>query len=840
MPTRPKILSSVAFCFTTLVTLTFLREPTLAAETNLVKSKLGGHWSFQPLARPAVPQVTAKQWARNAIDNFVLTKLEENKLQPSREAGRVTLIRRLSFDVIGLPPTPEEIDQFVTDKSPNAYEKLVDRLLASPRYGERWARHWLDVVRFAESNGYETNLPRTNAWPYRDYVIRSFNEDKPYDKFVTDQLAGDQMGEDAATGFIVGGAWDAVKSPDVNLTMQQRMDELHDMVATTSSTFLGLTVGCARCHNHKFDPVSQVDYYAMQAMFAGVQHGERPLRLPDYAAHQEEAETLRRSLAALSRKLERFEPLAQVGETKQRRAPVHPLHNTERFAATEAKYVRFTVLKTSNIEPCIDELEIFTAEAKLRNVALAKSGAKASASGTFVGSARHKLEHINDGKYGNERSWISNEQGKGWVEIELPEKAIINRIIWARDREGKYSDRLPTEYRIEIATEADHWKLVASSEDRAPYKGGAALVRDYSAEGMDDGAAKDLAESLSQRKDLESRLKALTEVPQIYAGTFAQPGPTHKLFRGDPTQKREEVAPATLSEFGNKIELPANAPEAVRRVALAKWIVDPKNPLTARVMVNRIWQHHFGDGIVGTPSDFGHNGFKPTHPELLDWLASQFIERGWSIKAMHRLILTSSTYRQSSKANAQGMALDTSDRWLWRFPPMRLEAEPIRDAILAISGKLNLQMGGPGFDLFEPNDNYVKVYNSRNDFGPNEWRRMVYQAKPRMQLDDTFGAFDCPDAGQISPRRNSSTTPLQALNLLHGSFIIQQAGFFAERLKVDCGEDSKAQVRRAFRLTFGRDATKSEIASSAKFIKDTDLQNFCRALFNANEFLYVY
>jgi hypothetical protein len=257
-------------------------------------------------------------------------------------------------------------------------------------------------------------------------------------------------------------------------------------------------------------------------------------------------------------------------------------------------------------------------------------------------------------------------------------------------------------------------------------------------------------------------------------------------------------------------------------------------------MVNRIWQHHFGEGIVGTPSDFGRNGFKPTHPELLDWLASEFIERGWSIKAVHRLILTSNTYRQSSKSTLRGMELDSSDGWLWRFPPMRLEAEPIRDAILAVSGKLNLQMRGPGFDLFDPNDNYVKVYNSRHDFGPNEWRRMIYQAKPRMQLDDTFGAFDCPDAGQISPRRNTSTTPLQALNLMHGSFILQQSSFLAERLKKECGQDLKSQVRRAFRLAFGREATKMEIASSVKFIKDTDLPNFCRALFNANEFLYVY
>ncbi len=849
------------FCVALLVACSFPGGAALAAEVVSPHSSTNDHWAFKSPVRPAIPSVKKTNWLRNPIDNFILAKLEANQLSPSPEANRVTLIRRLSFDVIGLPPSPEEIAVFVADKRLNAYEKLVEQLLGSPRYGERWARHWLDVVRFAESDGFETNLQRPNAWPYRDYVIRSLNEDKRYDEFILEQLAGDTLGRDEATGFIVGGPWDRVKSPDINLTLQQRNDELHDMVSTTGSAFLGLTVGCARCHNHKFDPISQTDYYAMQAVFTGVQHGDRVLRKPDYEQRVKAADELRPLLAELNKKLERFEPLAQIqpsspaGVTASAtdssaslatnrfshlRPPVHPRKNVDRFASVEAKFVRFTILDTTDVEPCIDELEVFTAEEKPRNVALAEKGAKATASGTYVGSDLHKLENINDGKYGNGRSWISNEKGKGWVQIELPEKVLINEVLWARDHEEKFSDRLATKYRIEMSTEPYNWKLVASSDDRRPYKAGAKLASDYSADGLPAGTAEELRGLLDQKRKTEKQLEELTDFQQVYAGKFVDPERTYRLFRGDPMQKREAVKPAALSEFGQRIELPENAPEAGRRLALARWIIDPQNPLTVRVMVNRLWQHHFGEGLVGTPSDFGRNGIKPSNAELLDWLATEFMARGWSLKAMHRLILLSSAYRQSSTPNPQATRVDSSNRLLWRFPPLRLEAEPIRDAILSVSGKLDLKMGGPGFDLFEPNENYVKVYNSKKEFGPADWRRMVYQSKPRMQLDDTFGAFDCPDAGQIAPKRNASTTPLQAFNLLNSSFILQQSNFFAERLKQDAGDDPKTQVRRAFRLAFGREASKGEVAMAVKLIKESGLKIFCRALFNANEFLYVF
>jgi len=793
------------------------------------------HWAFHPVTRAAVPKV-ASSGARNPIDNFILARLEKEGVKPSPEADRATLIRRLKFDLLGLPPAPEEIDAFVTDPAADAYERLVQRYLSSPHFGERWARHWLDVVHFAESNGFEMNQPRPNAWPYRDYVIRAFNEDKPYDRFVREQIAGDSSGADEATGFLVAGAWDQVKSPDPALTAQQRADELHDMVSTTGSAFLGLTVGCARCHNHKFDPVSMKDYYGMVAVFAGVRHGERPVRASDSEQRRKNFEELRRQFAGLSAELDALEPLAKPEGGEGRRLPVNARKNVERFAPVKANGVRFTVLATNSAEACLDELEIFSAGADSRNVALASAGGKATSSGNFSAApAIHRLEHINDGNYGNSRSWISSEVGRGWVQVELKEPAVIDRIVWGRDREGVYADRLPTRYRIEVEAEPGSWTVVASSDDRLPF-GNAATVPPA----LSQGQRVKWQRLTEQRAALERRLSEVERVPMVYAGKFTAAEPTHRLARGDATQPREVVTPAAPASFGEPLKLAADAPDPQRRTALARWITDPRNPLTARVIVNRLWQYHFGRGIVPTPSDFGLNGGKPSHPELLDWLADELIAHDWSLKHIHRLIVLSATYRQAGAARATELAADAQCRLLWRFPPRRLEAEPLRDAILAVTGKLELRMGGPGFDLFEPNGNYVKVYVPKKEFGPAEWRRMIYQNKPRMQLDDTFGSFDCPDAGQITPKRNSSTTALQALNLMNSRFVVQQAGLFAERLKREAGDDPAPQVRLGFRLAFGRTPTAEEAAAALPLIREHGLAAFCRALLNANEFLYVF
>jgi hypothetical protein len=789
------------------------------------------HWSLQPLRRPA----------GDSIDQFVSARLRERGLQSAHEADRRTLIRRVYFDLIGLPPSPEEIDAFVADPDPHAYAKLVDRLLDSPHFGERWARHWLDVVRFADSHGFEMNQPRLTAWPYRDYVIRAFNQDKPYDRFVLEQLAGDALGVDEATGFLVAGPWDQVKSPDENLTAQQRLDELHDMVSTTAATFLGLTVGCARCHDHKFDPIPQVDYYRMAAVFAGVQHGEREWRGPESGQRKKRLEQLRPELEAVEAQLANYEPLADTSAAAgPKRAAVHPLRNVDRFEPTDVRFIRFTIERTTELEPCIDELEVFRAGHPARNVALASAGAKPTSSGNYAGSDFHKLAHLIDGRYGNPRSWISNETGKGWVVVELPKIERIDRVVWARDRQGQYADRLPLQYRIEIATEPGRWRLVASSADRAPYKKGA-TAPDLRVESLPSDQRQTASELVRRRSDLAKSIRDLSASRVVYAGRFEQPGPTYRLERGEAKQRGEVVTPGGLSCLPSPPNLAADAPEQQRRLALARWIVDPKNPLTARVIVNRLWQRHFGQGIAATPSDFGRMGAKPTHPELLDWLACELIDSGWRLKHVHRLIVLSATYRQAHREDASASQVDATNALLWRWPRGRLDAEAIRDAVLSVSGKLDLSAaGGPGFDVFEPNDNYVRVYAPKERFGPAEWRRMIYQFKPRLQQDGVFGAFDCPDAGQAAPRRFNSTTPLQALNLLNSRFVLDQSNYFAERVRREAGDTPASQARRAFLLALGREPTENELAPAIKLIEQHGLPALCRAFYNANEFLYVF
>ncbi len=802
-------------------------SPAIAAAAD--KANL---WSLKPIARPALPNVQQTDWARNDVDRFILAKLEAAKLAPNPQAERRALIRRVTFDLIGLPPTPSEVDQFLADSSPDAYEKVVDRLLASPRFGERWARHWLDIVRFADSHGFEMNQPRPAAWPYRDWVIQAFNQDLPYDQFVRQQIAGDALGADAATGFLVAGPWDQVKSPDPGLTAQQRADELHDMVAVTGSTFLGLTVGCARCHDHKFDPIAQLDYYRLTAVFAGVQHGERSIVTKKDSPRRQELLAARGALEEVEKKLKRFLP---AGESMAR-SPIAATMNEERFAAVDARFVRFTITASNNgSQPCIDELEIWSAGDAPRNLALAAGGAKLAASGTLPGYAIHKLEHLNDGQYGNSHSWISNEAGRGWVRIELPAAAKIDRITWGRDREGKLVDRVPTEYAIEVADKvAGPWRSVARSTDHAAAGKPAPYVAKTDAE------KSELAKLLAEQKTAKETVRRLAEEDKIYAGKFVQPGPTHRLFRGDPLAPKEAVTPGGLSAVHPALDLPADAPEQQRRIALANWMTRPENSLLARVIVNRLWHYHFGNGIVATPSDFGHMGARPTHPELLDYLASELIKNGWHLKAIHRLIVTSAAYRQSSAIRAEAQAVDAGAALLWRYPARRLEAEALRDSILAISGKLDLTMGGPGFDLFKANTNYVRVYEPREDFGPEQFRRMIYQHKPRMRADGVFAAFDCPDAGQTQPRRPVSTTPLQALNLLNSQFILQQAEFFAQRLAREAGDDPGAQVRLAFVIAFARPPENAETAASIELIRAHGLPAFCRALFNANEGVYVH
>jgi Protein of unknown function (DUF1553)/Protein of unknown function (DUF1549)/Planctomycete cytochrome C len=787
-------------------------------------------WSFKPVRVERPPVNSNQDFAGSPVDAFVSEKLRSSGLRPSPPADRRTLIRRLYLDVLGLPPSPAEIAQFVADADPLAWNRLVDRVLASPHFGERWARHWLDVVRFAETDGFETNVERPNAWPYRDYLVNAFNADKPYDRLVFEQLAGDSVGADAATGFLVGGPCDKVKSPDPVLTRMQRQDELTDIINTTGTTFLGLTLGCAKCHNHKFDPIPQHDFYAVQAVFAGVQHGERPL---NSAAEPER----------VARRKHVFLELDQVRQKLRKlglRPPVDPRRNDEFFSPVRTRRLRFTILATNDgTEPCLDELAIYVRrpDQSLENVALASFGSKVSVSSVFPGSSFHKREHLNDGRFGNERSWISNERGKGWAIVEFPRDCVISRIEWGRDRYGVYRDRLATDYRIEADAADGRWEKVVTSEGRLPAAGTASLESVLPPR-LSSEEKKQASTLLAELLGLQEERDANSTAPRVYAGVFEQANPVHRLYRGDPGSPRETVNPGGIGAVG-PLEIAATASDRERRIALANWITRPQNPLTARVMVNRLWHYHFGRGIVETPSDFGHNGGRPSHPELLDWLASELVRSGWSLKHIHRLVLTSATYVQSSAPRPEGLKVDAAARLLWRFPPRRLEAEAIRDSMLAASGVFDERMGGPGFSPFEPNTNYVRVYRPKEAFGPAERRRMVYMSKVRMEQDSVFGAFDCPDAGLIAPRRTQSTTAVQALGLFNSRFTEEQADLMAERCQREAGSGVAPGVGRAFELAFGRRPDDVERPAAEQVVAKYGLPSLCRALFNANEFLFL-
>ena len=796
------------------------------------------HWSFQPIKKLTPPSI-GSAFVANPIDGFVFRKLAEKQLAPSTHAGRQTLIRRLFFVMHGLPPTREQIRSFIKDDSSEAWKKLVENVLKSPRYGERWARHWLDLVRFGETHGFETNRERPNAWPYRDYVIRSLNEDKPYDQFVREQIAGDALGADVATGFLVAGPHDIVKSRDINLTLMQRQDELADLINATGTTFLGLTLGCARCHNHKFDPITQQDYYSIQAVFAGVNHADRKLPLsPRRAARLKRIET---EITRHRNLLAQFIPKPKIDPNA--REPVTAKLNEEMFSPVTAKLVRFTIEASSSSQPCIDELEVFSGK---ENVALASLGVKPTSSSNLPGYEIHKLEHINDGQYGNSRSWISNESGKGWIQLEFLEPQKIDRIVWARDRQGKYRDRIATKYRIEVAIEPDKWQTIASSKTRRPFNPTPKPTEPtYSFDGVPEELARQGQAWLEELKVLQKEKITLSTTQVVYAGAFGQPGPTHRLYRGDPLAKREEVSPDALEVIGS-LGLAKNSPEQLRRRRFAEWVTSSDNPLAARVIVNRLWQHHFGTGLVDTPSDFGANGTRPTHPQLLDWLAQELIENDWSLKHIHRLILLSNIWQQDSRPRKDALAVDAASRLLWRFPPRRLEAEAIRDSILATSGVLDLKMGGPGFSGFEVQMENVRHFFPKTSYGPADWRRMIYMTKVRQEQESVFGAFDCPDASQVMASRSRSTTPLQALNLLNSAFVLQQAELFAKRLEKEAeGREASGEGRSnvrsvlAFELAFGRPATANEVSAASSFASQYGWPALCRALLNSNEFLFV-
>jgi hypothetical protein len=694
---------------------------------------------------------------RNPIDAFVLQKLRENGLTPAPETDRRTLIRRLSFDLVGLPPTPAEVAAFEHDHAPDAYERLVDHLLASPHYGERWARHWLDLVRFAETHGYERDDPKPHAWRYRDWVIAALNRDLPYDRFVVEQLAGDELPDASpetltATGLYRLGLIDDEPAD----SLMDRFDQLDDMVRTVGTTMLGLTMHCARCHDHKFDPISQADYYRMVAFFAP----GKP-----YARYDENS-----ILVGLASPSERA-----------------------RFQA-----------ETADID---------------RRIA--------------------SLEQILDRLLTPYRQALRDERIRKLPDFD---NDTIAAIQTPADRRDPY--------------QLDRFRAVARLLRILPK----------------DVQARLTPEDRDRKADLEQRIQQLQRarpqpLPQalglVDAGAMASP--TKILIRGDAHRPGQEVQPAfpsSIDPVPPVIRPPGGKPTTGRRLALARWIARSDNPLTARVMVNRLWQHHFGRGLVGTPSDFGNMGEEPSHPELLDWLASEFVARGWSLKAMHRLMVTSSTYRQSGQWNERAARIDPGDAWLWRMAPRRLEAEPIRDAILAVSGVLNSEIGGPSV---RPRiDQVVLAGQSRPGNGwkvsePHDAnRRSVYVYVKRTLALPELELLDAADNNEPCSRRSVTTTAPQALMLLNGTFLNDQAGHFAERLLREVGDAPAAQVERAFQLALARPPSTTEQNDSLEFLdamanrvalrpRSEDrsqpgreaLRALCLVLLNTNEFVTV-
>ena len=783
------------------------------------------HWSLLPINEVKIP-ASDDPWIANPIDAFVLARLHKAGLEPSPRAKPWVLARRTYMTLHGLPPSPDEGEQ-----PSETHAELVDRLLSSPRYGERWAQHWLDVIRWAETTGYETNLARPRAWPYRDWLIQALNDDMPYDQFIFEQLAGDTIGIDAATGFLVAGP---VNLPgqigkDEESMRQARQDALDEVIRTVSGAFLGLTMGCARCHSHKFDPIPQHDYYAFQAIFAGIHFGERRLRGEQNDRWAAEAVEVKRKLDAARSELEAM-------RTKLNLLPaLSPDNQTESFKPILADTVRMEIKNMNHSgRPTLFEFEIWSAgKATSKNVALAANGGVATASSFALENQTRHPDNLIDGilRTGDRFPWIAKVPGAAWIEIWLPRAEMIDRIVWQRAAE------FPVEYEIKARSPDSHWTTVAHTRNRMLHPEDTRSADKIALDGVDKSSIEKLVAQSATVRKLDAEFNRLSAGPQVFAGVSRAAEPTYRLKRGDPMQRLEQVEPNVPGVLGS-IDIEPEADESERRVALARHLANPQNPLTARVMVNRIWQHHFGAGLVRTPSDMGKMGSGPSHPELLDWLAEEFVRSGWSVKSLHRLILSSSTFCQAHQPRPEALAVDADCRLLWRFPPRRLEAEVLRDSILQVSGKLNLDSSGPGFDFFNQSGG-LSDYVPKEKFDKSGWRRMIFAKKIRMQQIDVFGAFDCPDAGQMMAKRSRSITPIQALNLLNSTFVNRQAGFFAERVRALSGDDSLEQVSRAVKLALGRPPTEAEARQLARLCEQHGLEQVGRVLFNTNEFVFL-
>ena len=677
-------------------------------------------WSFQPVKRSVVPAVKQSEWIKSPIDAFVLAKLEANHLTPAPPATKAVLLRRAYYDLTGLPPTPAETEAFLKDSAPNAFIKVVDRLLASPRYGEKWARHWLDVVRYAETNSFERDGIKPNAWRFRDYVIESFNKDKPYDQFVKEQVAGDELKPltadgITATGFYRLGIWDDEPAD----RMQARMDEFDDMVTTTGQAFLGLTVNCARCHDHKLDPIPQKDYYRLVSFFRG-------------------------------------------------------------------------------IKPYTNDEDVLTEIAPADKMRAVEDDAKA------VNRRKDDLKR----------------------EIAVIEKPIIAALPGGESTLPRTAKK-----RQEMLG-----PIVLKKIGEDPFRHYASLIAELT--------------ELNHRKSSAAMALSVKE-----AGT--KPEPTFVMMRGNAHVPGDQVEPAFLSILNPpKAVIPTPAPGAAssgRRRVLAEWLASDRNPLVARVMMNRVFQHHFGRGIVRSPNDFGSLGDRPTHPELLDWLASEFVAQGWKLKTMHRMLMLSNAYQMSSTGNPAALAKDPQNDLLWRFDMRRLEAEEVRDSILAVDGRLNLEMGGPGVFPIIPQGVLAGQSVPGAGWGkstPEEQsRRSIYIHQKRSLVVPILASLDAADNDTTCPARFTTTQSTQALGMLNSDFTNGEAKGFAMRLRKEAGENLENQVRLALRLTLCHEPAKADVARGVRFASDLEkdlkvapevaLNQFCLLVLNLNEFVYL-
>ena len=789
-------------------------------------------WSLQPLNEPAVPQGATS----NPIDAFIDAKLRAADLRRSAPAAPVTQLRRLHLVLTGLPPTLQDLQRF--NHHPEgidmAYAESVNQLLDSPRYGERWAQHWLDVIRWAETVGFETNLERPNAWPYRDWVIQSLNADKPYDQFVFEQIAGDTIGEDAALGFLVAGPANlpGQVGRDENAMRQARQDELDEVIRTVSQGFMGLTIGCARCHNHKFDPILQRDYYAMQGIFAGLSYGERRLRGAKNDTWQSQ---LPKAKDKLQQHLKRHEDL------KKELGLEASVENIQRedFPPVTAQSVRMTITATQNgSPPSLYEFEVWSSPDTnngQKNVALASHGSIPTASSFALANQTRHFDNLTDGTVDRRQAfpWVAAQSGPAWIGIDLVEPTEITHIVFHR------GNSTPVEYTLEYRESSDaEWQLLSDATRKMPREDDLRTAETLNLADVSAAKKREIAENSTSIRKARSEVNRLASGPRVFAASFMEkPEATWQLGRGDPMQRTRQIKPGIPKVLG-ELRLDDAHPESERRIALAKDLTRNDHPLTARVIVNRVWQHHFGHGLTDTPSDLGSMGSRPTHPDLLDWLAFNFIKDGWSLKSLHRRIVMSDTFRQDNLPDAKALAVDADARLLWRFPPRRMEAEAIRDSILQTSGKLNLAGGGRGFSLFKQRGG-LSGYDPIEEFDQSGWRRMIYAHKIRMQSVDIFGSFDCPDAGQMRPKRTQSITPMQALNLFNSTFATRQAGFFAQRIEAMSDDTAASQTEMAFLLALSRKPTTIEHTAMEELVKEQGLIQLCRILMNTSEFLYI-